>query len=592
MERDRFLGRRRGAAEARSVLAAVVLVISLLSPSGALAGPVCDGLPATIVGSSKADVLLGTVGPDVVWAGAGNDRIKGFDDDDILCGGTGEDVLIGGHGDDVLIGGRGADTLRGGGGVDECTGSPSQGSCESWNRTSAEPQPAPSPSAAPDPSPSASPGPSNSPSPQPSPTPGGGSGSNPAPQPNPEPQPDPEPTEDPDPDPTESPDPDPEPTEDPDPEPTEDPDPEPTEDPDPEPTEDPDPEPTEDPDPEPTDDPDPDPEDPGTDPADLRLTLADSRDVVDRDEEEPHWTYTTTITNAGEAPADGVVLEFGLWNTQSIANVVCDPACSQIGQRKLNFGVLAAGTTATVQVPVSTEWWTWQDGDYRRQTSETGTARMVAFVSSPAEGASSAHDNSAVEMTTIVGRDLSVEAGRTSEAPNTVRTPFEQEFIVRNSGNKAIDEARLIVGLRHAVDDYWDALFAIHKIETASTNEETKATCYVDESVDSYYSAGSWSGSVRPRIVCDLEGLGVNDEVLLTIGVLPLEPGHLGFSAAVGYPESILPRSAECGPVTAVWCSTRVDGVVGFMTEGDGNDHASAGRQIYDMPLGTPSVLP
>ncbi len=47
----------------------------------------CDGLPATIVGSAGDDELVGTSGNDVIAGLAGNDRIVGGGGDDLICEG-------------------------------------------------------------------------------------------------------------------------------------------------------------------------------------------------------------------------------------------------------------------------------------------------------------------------------------------------------------------------------------------------------------------------------------------------------------------------------------------------------------------------
>ncbi len=82
----------------------------------------CDGRPATIVGTGKADRLRGTPGRDVIVGGAGADRIVALGKGDIVCGGAGADHLAGGAGRDLLIGGAGNDHLAGGSGRDKCVG--------------------------------------------------------------------------------------------------------------------------------------------------------------------------------------------------------------------------------------------------------------------------------------------------------------------------------------------------------------------------------------------------------------------------------------------------------------------------------------
>lgn len=65
--------------------------------------------PEPIVGDSRANTLLGTVGPDT---------IRGMDGSDKIQGQAGADVIEGGGGNDTLTGGQGADTLTGGSGYD------------------------------------------------------------------------------------------------------------------------------------------------------------------------------------------------------------------------------------------------------------------------------------------------------------------------------------------------------------------------------------------------------------------------------------------------------------------------------------------
>ncbi len=111
---------------------------------GVIVGPTCQGLPATIVGTSGHDVLIGTNGPDVIVGLGGNDVIVGLGGDDVICAGDGNDIVIGGRGDDtilgeegndLILGQRGSDTIDGGPDSDLCHGGPGTdsavpGSCE------------------------------------------------------------------------------------------------------------------------------------------------------------------------------------------------------------------------------------------------------------------------------------------------------------------------------------------------------------------------------------------------------------------------------------------------------------------------------
>lgn len=78
----------------------------------------CFGKLATIVGTSRNDVLIGTPGRDVIAGLGGKDVIKGGGGNDLLCGGSGSDKLRGGKGRDKLDGGAGKDACNGGAGLD------------------------------------------------------------------------------------------------------------------------------------------------------------------------------------------------------------------------------------------------------------------------------------------------------------------------------------------------------------------------------------------------------------------------------------------------------------------------------------------
>jgi Ca2+-binding RTX toxin-like protein len=79
-----------------------------------VAGPLCAGKPATMVGTNGDDTLVGTDGPDVITGLGGNDTIVGLRGADVICGGAGDDGVVGGPGKDLLLGGPGADTILGG----------------------------------------------------------------------------------------------------------------------------------------------------------------------------------------------------------------------------------------------------------------------------------------------------------------------------------------------------------------------------------------------------------------------------------------------------------------------------------------------
>jgi uncharacterized protein (DUF2147 family) len=89
-----------------------------------VSGPVCSGLPATIVGTDGTDKLRGTPGKDVIVGLGGNDKLSGLAGKDVICGGDGKDTLKGGKGNDKLYGEAGKDTLKGGRGKDKLKGGP------------------------------------------------------------------------------------------------------------------------------------------------------------------------------------------------------------------------------------------------------------------------------------------------------------------------------------------------------------------------------------------------------------------------------------------------------------------------------------
>jgi len=82
----------------------------------------CDGLPATIWGTARDDVLSGTRGSDVIVARGGDDRVTAGAGDDLVCLGDGDDIAIGGPGNDTIFGGDGRDAIWGNTGADHLTG--------------------------------------------------------------------------------------------------------------------------------------------------------------------------------------------------------------------------------------------------------------------------------------------------------------------------------------------------------------------------------------------------------------------------------------------------------------------------------------
>jgi Ca2+-binding RTX toxin-like protein len=118
----------------RAVLFAVVLLATMVVPAvGAVAGtPRCFGERATIVGTSRGDVIRGTARADVIVGLGGADTIFGRGGNDVICGGGGNDRIVAGasssrattSGFEILLGEGGKDALLGGGGFDVLLGGP------------------------------------------------------------------------------------------------------------------------------------------------------------------------------------------------------------------------------------------------------------------------------------------------------------------------------------------------------------------------------------------------------------------------------------------------------------------------------------
>jgi Ca2+-binding RTX toxin-like protein len=103
------------------LLVAAVLAIGASDASGGEAR-LCDGQPATIVGTPRHNILYGTDQRDVISALAGADLVTGLDSRDRLCGGPGADIVVGNFGEDRLYGGPGRDIVRGLRGFDHLFG--------------------------------------------------------------------------------------------------------------------------------------------------------------------------------------------------------------------------------------------------------------------------------------------------------------------------------------------------------------------------------------------------------------------------------------------------------------------------------------
>ena len=112
----------------RPLILPLVIVATLIpafgtgAPSAVGATAVCNGQPATIVGTARDDIIDGTAGRDVIAAGLGNDIARGFGGNDLICAGGGDDIVLAGAGDDVVFGQNGDDLVRGAAGADRLRG--------------------------------------------------------------------------------------------------------------------------------------------------------------------------------------------------------------------------------------------------------------------------------------------------------------------------------------------------------------------------------------------------------------------------------------------------------------------------------------
>ena len=73
--------------------------------------PLCNGLVATIIGTSGDDKIDGTEGADVIVGLGGNDNLRGLGGNDTICGNEGNDLLRGSSGTDFCDGGLGTNTF-------------------------------------------------------------------------------------------------------------------------------------------------------------------------------------------------------------------------------------------------------------------------------------------------------------------------------------------------------------------------------------------------------------------------------------------------------------------------------------------------
>jgi Ca2+-binding RTX toxin-like protein len=81
------------------------LFFIILAAAPASASALCNGLTATISGTSSGETIPGTAGDDVIEAGGGDDTVNGGGGNDTICGDAGDDTINGEGGNDHLEGG-------------------------------------------------------------------------------------------------------------------------------------------------------------------------------------------------------------------------------------------------------------------------------------------------------------------------------------------------------------------------------------------------------------------------------------------------------------------------------------------------------
>jgi Ca2+-binding RTX toxin-like protein len=91
-------------------------------PALAQTAATCNGVAATIVGSSGSDDIEGTPGRDVIATLGGDDKIRAEGGNDLICGGLGNDDIRGDAGSDRVLGEAGNDIIRGETGNDQMNG--------------------------------------------------------------------------------------------------------------------------------------------------------------------------------------------------------------------------------------------------------------------------------------------------------------------------------------------------------------------------------------------------------------------------------------------------------------------------------------
>ena len=96
---------------ATTFLGLALLTAGLVPSAVTAAAPLCNGLPATIVGAPGQTAVRGTQGPDVIVALERGVRIDASGGDDTICAGDGDNIINGGAGDDWIDAGGGTNSV-------------------------------------------------------------------------------------------------------------------------------------------------------------------------------------------------------------------------------------------------------------------------------------------------------------------------------------------------------------------------------------------------------------------------------------------------------------------------------------------------
>ncbi len=93
------------------LLVAMVATVVFSATAEAQITATCNGVTATIVGTSGADNIVGTEGDDVIVSFNGDDVIDSGEGNDLICSGAGNDTVNAGWGANEVLAGAGDDNV-------------------------------------------------------------------------------------------------------------------------------------------------------------------------------------------------------------------------------------------------------------------------------------------------------------------------------------------------------------------------------------------------------------------------------------------------------------------------------------------------